>query len=470
MNLSEPIGLQGYEMGIRTVHFSQDNSFIYGDYEHIVKWDRSTGEIVSKTPIPGYNIYKSIANSDLTLWMQANVNYNTDKKDIGDTHPNLNVWQGGDIKSFKMPHSLGEGVFIPGTRDVILIFKDKQQRYGVMRYNLDIHESSTIYFKESNDLKGVPTAVDVFGGMLAVSVGEGDNGVYFYNVSTGNAMGNVKFEKNAYDGTFTAGGNRLIVATGTNVVEINVTSKVEVSRVDTKVELAGLDIDSEGNHAVCRGIYSGAYLVDINNGSLEKKIFDGRIFDITVSDNDEYVALGVQKSLMMANVPSIILFENLDYQPVPSIASDNPGLIKEEVSDTWQVYAFNKFHFAIELPDVPKATLTDNAGNFNLSSGDDTYKIVSRALSKKLSKKKKEKRLVQMAAKFKAETGGKSISSSRINIAGLEAWQEIIDKDGIRIVAVFVVSETRSYKITYTNSKGVRTDAEKRFFDSFETF
>ena len=78
---SNPINLTGTDEGARTVHFSDDGTRVFGDWDQLTEWSIQSKSIVKSSEIVGYNTHKSAFDGQ-SIWMSSNVNYNTEKKTI----------------------------------------------------------------------------------------------------------------------------------------------------------------------------------------------------------------------------------------------------------------------------------------------------------------------------------------------------------------------------------------------------
>src|SRR5690606_24868134 len=120
--------------------------------------------------------------------------------------------------------------------------------------NLDKHTSTTKYFNETNSFKGVPAAIDVSpnGKIMAISMCEGNRGVYFYDVTTGGLLGKIAMETDAYGGKFGSKGDKFFVVSGKKLIIIDVVSRKIDKEILLETEMADLDVNSTGKFAICR--------------------------------------------------------------------------------------------------------------------------------------------------------------------------------------------------------------------------
>lgn len=307
-----PINYTGYADGIRTVHFSDDGKKVVGDWDDLVEWDIESRAILSQTEIPGYTINKSTYDGN-SFWMNGNSNYNTDKKDISDMHDNINISDSSGITAHKTEGSYGFSAMIKGTKDVIILGFTEKYTYQVVRLNIETFEETTLYYDENRDGTGVPTAIKISedGKYVGVSMAGESRGLRVYDVESGTLVHNRKNLADANDFAFSGDGNFVFVNDGASSIQVKTSDWSEVRTLKLSGTIASLDVNSDGSLIVVAFQKKNVSLINAKTGALEASLTESKAADVTFSDNDMYVGMGLYKTLNSPKVPSIILYKIL---------------------------------------------------------------------------------------------------------------------------------------------------------------
>ncbi|MDG1331722.1 MAG: hypothetical protein P8P74_05290 [Crocinitomicaceae bacterium] len=310
LNIIGPIEYSGYNESIRTVHFSEDGTKVLGDWDDLVVWDIPSQKLSSTTEIPGYTVNKS-SYDGTGRWMNGNSNYNTEAKDIADMHNNLNVLDSSGMTSTQTERPYGLSAIIKGTKDAIVVASTEKYTYQIVRLNLETLEESTVYFDENKHGAAVPTAIKVSddGKYLGVSFAGENAGVRIYDLESGSLLKYRKSDKDANDLAFSTDGHYVFVNDGASVVQINSKYWRDVRIWDLQGTVTSLDVNSDGTYAVFAFQKKGAVLLNIINGTIESRLGNGTFWDVTYSDNDELIALGVSKRLKKEGVASVVIYQ-----------------------------------------------------------------------------------------------------------------------------------------------------------------
>ena len=311
----KPIPLRGYTSSMRTVWFSPDGKHVFGDYDHLVKWNVQTGRLLSSTPIPGYKVHHSLISSDGTFWMQGNLGYdNPAKRDINHTHAAL--VQGnpaGPLAPRKTGATyFGTGVFLPGTRAAIFVVSEKR-RYAVRKYDTALRTLSTTYVRPAKTKKRVPAglAVRSDGKILAVGLGGKGSGAAIYDVETGSRL---HFHKTPAEVTSIAFvGQDLVFSDLDGRIYRWKLSGERVGRarllMKSPIRIMRMAVHPSAKSAVIGGL-RGVYLVDLQKKKVGRQLLKSRAMDIRFSPDGNKVAIGVQKTLHLPRIPSAYVFVN----------------------------------------------------------------------------------------------------------------------------------------------------------------
>lgn len=313
LNIIGPIDFSGYDESIRTVHFSDDGNTLLGDWDDLVEWDIASQKLLSKTEIAGYTVHKSSYDGSSGVWMNGNSNYNTEAKDITDMHDNINVIKPGSVTATKTERPYGLSALIPGTTDAVVLASTEKHTYQVVRLNTETLEETTIYFDENKDGAAVPTAIKVSddGMYLGISFAGENAGLSIYALESGTILKHRKSESNANDLAFSSDGNYVLINEGATVVQINTKYWRDVRIWDLSGTVTSLDINSDGSYAIFAFQKKGGVLLNLLNGAVELSFGKSTFWDVTFSDNDELIGLGVSKRLKKEGVPSVIVYQLL---------------------------------------------------------------------------------------------------------------------------------------------------------------
>jgi len=310
-----PIALTGYTSSIRTVWFSPDGKLVYGDYDHLVKWNLKTGELLSSIPIPGYKVYPSLISSDGTFWMQGNVGYdNPVKRDISHTHATLvRGSPDGPLEATKTGAThFGTGVFLPESRTAIFVVSEKR-RYSVRRYDPAKGTLSTTYLAPAKPRTRVPTtlAIDHRGKTLAVGQGGKESGVAIHDATTGARLQFHKTRSEVTSVSFV--GEDLFFSDLDGRIYRWTLSKKTVGSAKLVMKsphrIMNMAVHPSGTSAVI-GSMRGVHFVDLQTKTVRRKLLKSRAMDIRFSADGDKVAIALQKSLHLPKIPSVYVFEN----------------------------------------------------------------------------------------------------------------------------------------------------------------
>ena len=307
-----PIGLTGYKSSIRTVWFSPDGTQIHGDFDHLVQWDLKTKALVSSVLVPGYKIHPSLISTDGSLWMQGTLGYDDPKKrQIGRTHATLSQrGLDGIVRSKKTGAThFGEGAFVPGLQSAIFVLS-KKRRYAVRRFEPQTGKLTTTYGAPTVAKKQVPTevAVDPSGKLLAVGYGSKRSGVAIYNVQTAKRLHFFRTKAEVTAVQFT--GDALFYADlDGRVYRWAYGEKRAKVMMKSQKKILNMAVHPSGTSAII-GALRGVYWVDLKNGTIERRLLKSRAMDIRFSADGDKVAIALNKTLHLAKVPSVYVFEN----------------------------------------------------------------------------------------------------------------------------------------------------------------
>ena len=312
LNIYGPIEYQGYKEGARTVHFSEDGTRLFGDWDDVVEWDIQSQTLLSTTKIPGYSTHKSSFNGS-SFWFNANSNYNTVAEDIGDMHANFNVRDSSssEIKSNKTDRSYGASAIIRGSKEVIVVASTKKHTYQVIRLNTETLNESITYFDENKDGAAVPSALKISndGRFIAVSFAGENSGLRVYDTETGDLMCHYKTESDANDVAFSSDGKFVFVNDANSLLQINTGYWRKTQHLELKHTITSLDANVDGSYVVIAMQKKGAFLINVTTGRIESALGSGKIADVTFSPDGQYVALGVHKSIKSPGVASVLLYQ-----------------------------------------------------------------------------------------------------------------------------------------------------------------
>jgi len=311
LNIVGPIDYAGYDESVRTVHFSNDGTKLIGDWDDVVEWDISSQTVIKTTEIPGYSTYKS--SYDGTRWINGNSNYNTEAEDIADMHNNFNVLDSSGMTATKVVRPYGLTAIIEGSTDAVVLASTEKHTYQVVRLNLETMKESTIYFDENRDGVAVPTAIKVSddGKYVGVSFAGENAGVRIYDLETGALLKHRKSDEDSNDLAFSSDGMYVFVNDGKALVQINTKYWREVRIYDMTRTITSLDVNSDGTYAVFSYEKKGAALLNVQTGVVEATLGSNTYWDVTYSDNDELIALGVSKRLKKKGIASIVVYQIL---------------------------------------------------------------------------------------------------------------------------------------------------------------
>lgn len=312
LNIIGPIEYSGYDESIRTVHFSDDGTTVLGDWDDLVEWDIASQKLLKTTEIPGYTVHKSSYDGS-GRWINGNSNYNTEARDITDMHSNINVLDSSGMTATKTERPYGLSAIVEGTKDAIVLASTEKYTYQVIRLNTETLEETTVYYDENRDGTAVPTAIKISddGKYLGVSFAGENAGVRIYDLESGKLLKYRKSEEDSNDLAFSADGHYVFTSDGASLVQINTKYWRDVRIWDVNGTVTSLDVNSDGTYAVFSFQKKGAVLLNVINGAIEAQLGNSKIWDVTFSDNDDLIGLGVSKKLKKAGVASVIIYQIL---------------------------------------------------------------------------------------------------------------------------------------------------------------
>lgn len=307
---SNRIELTGTADGARTVHFSDDGLSVFGDWNELTQWNIQSRSIVKSSPIAGYNTFKSVFDGEST-WMNTNINYNTEKKDFADSHSNLNIINNEGNTANKISQSLCTGDFIPGTKDLISIAFSKKYTYAVVRFSTETFEKSTEYFDENKDGVAVPTAVKVSedGKYVAISMAGENSGIRIHSIAEGNLIEFIPTDSDVNDLAFSQNGMFLYANNGPQLIQVQTSDWSQTKSWQFEKPITTLDANSTGQYIAIAFQSAGAILVESDKGETLAELSTGKVSDITFSNDDKYIGLGIQKTLNSEKVAAVILYQ-----------------------------------------------------------------------------------------------------------------------------------------------------------------
>lgn len=310
LNIIGPIEYTGFTESIRTVHFTDDCTKILGDWDTLVEWDIASQSILKRTEIPGYSTYKSSFDG-ASFWVNGNSNYNTEAKDVTDMHNNFNSADSSGMKAHKTERPYGVSAIVKGTKEVVILASTKKYTYQVVRLNTETMKESTIYFDENRDGASVPTAIKLSedGTYLGISMAGEKSGLRIYNLESGKLLHTHKSSADANDLAFSGDGRFVFINNGAALVQLATSDWREVKIWDLKETISSLDVNSEGTYAVLAFEKKGAVLMNLQNGAMEATLSSVKIADVTFSNDDQFIGLGIHKTLKSASSPSILLYQ-----------------------------------------------------------------------------------------------------------------------------------------------------------------
>ena len=309
----DKIELKGYDESIRTVHFSSDETAVYGDWDHLVKWSLSDYRMDIVSEIPGYNTNKSGFNGK-DLWVNGNSNYNTEKKDILDMHNNMNVWKNGEMSSRKKNSGMGVCALVPNSTKAIVAGTNAKYQYSVKIIDALTGEKSQGLFNEGKDGAAVPTAIKVSadGGLGVISFAGGGRGIRAYDLSNGKLIGNVSAEKDVNDIAYSDDNECIYYNDGSSLIGVKTSDWSATGKWDFEKTITTLDADSSGRFVVVALQDKGVILLDSKTEE-QFELYQGRVFDVTFSPNGNYIAIGIQKTLKSKESSSVLLIRLVNF-------------------------------------------------------------------------------------------------------------------------------------------------------------
>lgn len=310
LNLIGPIEYSGYTESVRTVHFSEDGTKVLGDWNHLIEWDVTSQTVLSKTEIPGYTIYKS-AYDGKSFWMNGNSNYNSEAHDMSAMHNNINLLDSSGMTAYKTDRPYGLSAIIKGTKDVVILASTAKHTYQVVRLNTETLEESTIYFDEEKHGAAVPTAIKISddGQYLGVSMAGENAGLRIYDMETGSLLLNRKSDFDANDFAFSGDGHYIFVNDGASVIQINTKYWRDITIWDLSGTVTSIDVNSNASYVVVAFEKKKALLMDIRTGSVEATLSTDKVNDVTFSNDDQFIGLGLDKRVKSEKSPSVVLFK-----------------------------------------------------------------------------------------------------------------------------------------------------------------
>lgn len=306
---SNPIELTGTEEGARTIHFTNDGSAIYGDWDELTQWNLRSKSIVDSKEIAGYNTHQS-AFDGYGVWVNGNVNYNTEKKDITDTHNNLNIISSSANTPNKTERPYGLATFVPETKDVIIVASTPKHTYEVVRLATETFEESTKYFDENKDGAAVPTSIKISedGKLVAIGLAGEKSGVRICNVKDGSLVKFIPASSDVNDLAFSGNGDFLFFNIGAQLIQLKTSDWTREKAWEFSSPISALDVNSTGKYVAFSFQNAGSIFVDVTNGAILGQLTGQKVSDIAFSDDDQYVAVGIQKTLKTKESPAIVVY------------------------------------------------------------------------------------------------------------------------------------------------------------------
>lgn len=350
--------LKGYDDGLRTIWWSPDGEFVYGDYGSIIGWNLSSGDIVKKIEIPGYTVHPSCVNNDMTMWAQGNSNYsNPEKPDITDMYPNLNVYDFSRRSVYASRiegYSIWKMCFIPETNWVYAIISDsKTYTNSLVKYDLMNRkiESTVVKSASSKDVMS-ELALSEDGKFLAVGYAGSNNRIEIY--STEENKFEKSFECDSEVSSLVIANNILAAGVSKSVVLVQLDPLKMISTITTNASAYHLAISPNGKTIALGSKSTGGDLIDIESGEVEH-FYDGSPSCFSFSKDGQALAVGVDKRVHTAEIPSARVFFNKNKTQASPIKDQTLGdaTVLENKGLVWNVTTMSSPAFEIAFPAPP---------------------------------------------------------------------------------------------------------------------
>jgi hypothetical protein len=474
---NESIALNGYDHGLRTVWFSNDNTQLLGDSDHLLKWHIQSGKLLQKTEIPGYSTLQSTVDAQQSKWVQANGNYNNpNKKDITDMHSNLNVFAYAydQMNANKIEaYYIKDHAFLPNRDNQLLVMVSLPESYlySLKIFSLtEMKEVATIATtKNSKDLMicldvsedGKKAAVGYAGKSSRIELYDLENLQLIKSFPTEGEVHKVRIANGVAVG---AGEKKL------TVIDLNSNSKVK--SIETNEGCFALALSPNGKTAAI-GDRFGSELIDIESEKATP-LYEGQCQSLCFDHKGNMVAVGVFKSMHLADIPSAHIFFNANKHEEKPVTNSN-SVQAEEISTEIEWYKYKNVNpnFSVFLPTEPEVkSFTSKSGVRQTqikSLGSKNGVLINIAEAKKVKSKAYLSKSQEIAKKFVENMGDgtKNIKTESTTLSGSEGTAYSFTKGRFQYNYKCAIIDGYLYQLTFFTSTAESED-HLTFFESFK--
>lgn len=474
----EKLYLTGYEDGLRTIWFSSDNTQICGDNKDLLRWNIQSGKLIQKTPIPGYSTYKSCINGDQSLWVQANVNYNDEqKKDIASTHSNLNIFSYAfdEMRSNKISgYHIKDHAFLPNRDNQLLVIVSLPNTY---LYSLRIFS-----LEQMKDVTPITTTRSEKDLMICLAVSEngekavvgyaGENSrIEVYDLINFKLLESFKTDGEVHEvaianGTAVGVGDKTVT-----VIDLNKTEKVKT--IKTNEGCFALAISPNGK-TVAIGDRYGSELVDLESGKLTP-LYDGQCQSLCFDSKGNMVAVGVFKSMHLADIPSAFIFfnENKNEEVTITTTESDQNNDSSNSSSSWFSFTNKAPNFSVDLPVEPETKLGTSKSGIKQtqikSIGKTNGVLINIAEATKIKPKNYYAKSKEVGAKFLENMGEDTdiLKTEKTQVDGNDGTFYEFTKGSFKYYYKCALIDGYLYQLTFFTADQTSTDFQD-FFASFK--
>jgi hypothetical protein len=477
LNPSKKVALTGHEGGVRTIWFANDNNSLCGDDNFLMRWDIQSGKLIQKTEIPGYTTQQSCISNNQALWVQSNSNYSdSNKKDITNMHSNLNVFSYpyDKMTSTKIPDFyIKDQAFLPNRDIQLLVIASEPETYyySLKVFSLNQMKSVTniVTTKSSSDLM-ITLAVSEDGKIAAVGYAGKNSRIEIYDLINLKLLKSFKTEGEVHKVRIA---NGIAVGAGANtltVIDLNAITKTK--SIKTTAGCFALAISPNGK-TVAIGDRSGAELVDLESEKTTP-LYSGQCQSLCFDSKGSMVAVGVFKSMHIADIPSAFIFFNENESTNPSNLDNSGSETKPIIEEnTWFHYSQLDPTFEIDLPAEPEnKNFTSSSGVKQIqlkSLGKQNGVMINIAEAKKVKSKNYYSKSRELGEKFIENMGDgiKIESSGDCTFKESKGTSYVFTKGRFKYFYRCVIVKGYLYQMTFFTSDDSSNDYE-RFFNSFK--
>ena len=487
---NSPIEFNGTLEHFRTVWFSSDNTFVYGDGKSIIGFDMNTGDKIVDVPIEGYCVHRSSQSGSGMFWIQGNSNYNNpNNPQITDMHNNLGCFDfGKNIMKAQKTGDMSLSLLKYSSRNNVAYgISRKSNIESIIEFQVDPFKINRTIAKENSGNYILGLDVNENRGILAYSYAGNSKGIKFVELESGTMKKKLSINEEFSPLEFSTDGNALMAAAYNLLYKFDTDTyesmKFNLDPENDKSYALSISVHPN-NRSVAFSSKYGTSILDTENGTV-KKIDKGQSMACKFSSDGKNLATSVKpmfsnessclkvftdNRFSFPQTPPIVVetIEHVHEAPEPEFEEFIPPPPAIEME--WYSHSDNKI--AIEFPSKPKieTKITDKGlrgSTYMCLIQTAGYMAIVNQMPKKIKARKYKKTAEEMGRAFVAKIAPQSSTVNAYFLSGQEGVQYRFTKDGLNYEYRCICTNGHAYQIVCFYGGNDSIDAD-RFLASFK--